>query len=136
MTRDELFKSDRNERNYYLALNQYEDMKLPLTRDGFEALVELASELNHLPVDDIGRSCVAGYVHHIANDKCTTTLNDIANVLYKSVTNQLTWEIDQEIKLKKQTEFAAKQEVMRQEAELKKGLVVKESPLSLVPQLE
>lgn len=101
MTRVEIFDQDRGERGTY-TLSAFEDeVRLPITKDGFEALLEISANVNKLPVDDAMRSVLAGYVHHIPNEKATTTVKTIADMLYKSVSNTLTWQIDQEVKLKR-----------------------------------
>ena len=71
-----------------------------MTKAEFEAMLERAASIYDLPIDDKLRSVFAGYVHHISNDKNTFTLFDLAIALHKSVSNELTWNIDQECKKK------------------------------------
>lgn len=104
MTREELFTSDRNERAIYnKAIPEYE-VPVPLTNDGFEALLETAAALYNLPIDDTARQTVAVFIHHLAPEENLITVDKIAKVIYKSCANQLTWEIDQGLKAKKQAE--------------------------------
>lgn len=104
MTRDDIFDQDRGERNYYMTAALDEEVLLPLTRDGFEALLEVVAALSDLPIDDAARSVLAGYVHHIANEQSTSTFKMLNKVLHKSISNATTWRIDQEIKLKRRQE--------------------------------
>ncbi len=100
MTRDNIFEQDRNERQMYNDAAIDEEVELPLTKDGFEALLERAAGYYTLPVDDLMRQVLAGYIHHVPNEQNTAVLEQIAKVLHKSVSNSTTWRIDQEIKQK------------------------------------
>lgn len=82
----------------YSAAEIDENIELPLTREGFEELFVTACVIHQLPADDGGRSVLAGYVHHIANHINTTTLREIGIVLHKSISNGMTWQVDQELK--------------------------------------
>lgn len=115
MSREELFTADRHEADFYKSadLKQDDEIVVPVTRLGFEALLERAARLYDLPIDDKLRSILAGYVHHIPNDKNTLTVEALATALHKSVSNDLTWTIDQEIKDKAKKEFEAKQEALK-----------------------
>lgn len=103
------FATDRGERAYYLGAGLTEEVRLPLTRDGFEAMLEAVCGqfTPPLPVDDSTRKVFSGWVHHIENEVNTTTIEKMGKILYKSVSNALTWTIDQEIK-KKGMDAAAK----------------------------
>lgn len=101
MLRTDLFNSDLGEKDYYKAAGALEEVRLPLTREGFETLLAVASDIYGLPVDDGSRSTLAGYVHHIDNSDNLTTIDRIARMLYKHYSNALTWSIDQEIKAKR-----------------------------------
>lgn len=118
---EKFFAQDRGERALYENAAQDETVLLPLSRDGFEALLARAVGLFSppLPIDDSCRKVLSGYVHHIANETNTTTIELISKVIYKSLTNALTWTIDQEIKAKNQAEFAAHQAKMKAEADEK-----------------
>lgn len=100
MTRVEIYDQDRKERLMYRTTKIGRPVTLPLTKDGFEALLEVAAKVYDLPVDDRMRAVLAGYIHHIPNETNIITINKIARMLYKSVANSLTWMIDQEIKQK------------------------------------
>lgn len=108
VTREDIFDQDRKERQKYMQASIDEDIYLPLTKDGFEALLEITAKLHDLPVDDNMRMVVAGYVHHIENEVNTITLKQLSKVMYKSVSNSTTWRIDQEIKLKAREAAQAK----------------------------
>lgn len=123
-TAENFFVKDRGERAYYKAASASDPVRLPLTRDGFEAMLELsASQFDPpLPVNDSMRAVFAGYVHHLTNETNITSIETIGKILYKSVTNALTWTIDQEVKKKRQDEataFAAKCKADAEEAERK-----------------
>lgn len=95
------FDKERGERELYTITAPPDvEIPLPLTRDGFEALIERSAACHGLPVDDSIRSVLAGWIHHIPNDQHTTTINKVAGILYKSISNALTYTIDQEIKAK------------------------------------
>lgn len=108
----DFFLIDRGERALYESADLDVEVLLPVTRDGFEALLECASKLftPPLPVDDSIRKVFAGYVHHMTNETSTTTKAKIGAILYKSIANALTWTMDQEIKAKQQAEIKAVQE--------------------------
>lgn len=100
-SREELYNSERGEREYYLNSHTTatdQQVLLPLTRDGFEALLERVASFHKLPIDDRLRSLLAGYVHHIPSDEMTLNLTNLSKAVYKSFSNSLTYEIDQEAK--------------------------------------
>ena len=101
ITRDDIYDQNRGEREYYLTCWVGSKIKLPLTKDGFEALLERVTEYRDLPLDDASRAVIAGYVHHIANEQDFTTIKILGKILHKSVSNSTTWRIDQEIKEKR-----------------------------------
>lgn len=103
MTRVEYYEKDLGEREYYYESHSLEELiVLPVTNDGFEALLERGASIHQLPVDDKLRGVFAGYIHHIGNHICETTLEVVGKVLRKSVANDVSWEIDQAIKKKNQ----------------------------------
>lgn len=114
MTKEDVFTQERGEREQYLLAETEDEILLPITKDGFEALLSAAASRYSLPVDDSMRSVLAGYVHHIENEKNTTTMSQISRVLYKSVANALTWSIDQDIKEKRRQAMAAAKEAEQQ----------------------
>lgn len=103
----DFFKLDRGERAAYFAAGPTDSVLLPLTRDGYEALLERATGQFSppLPMDDSVRKVFSGYVHHMVNELNTITIEQIGKVLWKSISNALTWEIDQEIKTKQVEEL-------------------------------
>ena len=99
MTREEFYKSNRGERDYYKSeFDLDEDILLPVTFDGFEALLEMAADHHELPIDDRLRSLLAGYIHHIPSDEPTLNLGKLVAALYKSYSNSMTYDIDQQAK--------------------------------------
>lgn len=78
------------------------EVKLPVTRAEFEDLLkQVALKGNLCDVDDDMRSVLVGYVHHTPNTQSTVMFDELVAVLHKSVSNHLTWTIDQEIKAKR-----------------------------------
>jgi hypothetical protein len=124
---ENFFVKDRGERGVIEAAAQTETILLPVTRDGFEALVERCVNrfMPPLPLNDSMRAVLVGWIHHIENTVNTCTIEGLAKVCYKSISNALTWTIDQEIKAKKQKEVEALQAKIKAEvaeAEAKKKL--------------
>jgi len=100
ITRDDIFDQDRGEKGHYMEADIDDEIELPLTKEGFYALLERVTSVYTLPQDDTMIQVLAGYVHHIPNEKNTSTIRQLATVCYKSVANSTTWRIDQEIKMK------------------------------------
>lgn len=98
MTRESIFDQDRGERKLYGAVALDVPVNLPVTRDGFEAMIHIGAGYYNLPVDDLSRVIVGSYIHHLAMDKNQITLQEIANVMFKSHCNSLSWLINQEAK--------------------------------------
>lgn len=116
------FTSERFERQKFMEANPTEVLPLPLTRAGFDALMErVCGQFSPpLPNEDSGRKVITAWIHHIANDVNTFTIESLGKVLWKSLSNSLTWQIDQEIKEKwgkrKLEEAEAAKKVAEQEA--------------------
>lgn len=108
MTREEFYSQDRKERMYYSEAQGGDMVSVPLTKDGFEALVERACRNNEFIIDDGIRSLVAGYIHHIANNEILFLLDDLISVIYKQLSNNMTFQIDQECKARAKKEFEEK----------------------------
>ncbi len=122
MKKEDLFAVDRGERAHYESAGTTDEVRLPVTRDGFETLIELVAKNAKLPVelfDPSVRSVFVGYVHHIDREKNTTTIEMLTKVLTKSISNALTWTIDQEIKMKAQEELQAARAKAQAEADEK-----------------
>lgn len=126
ITREELFKADRGEREYYQSKRSLKErIRLPITLDGCEALLEIVTSALDLPLDDTTRQVFCGHVHHLPPDENSTTLGELGKVLYKNMANAATWRLDQDTKerLQAQKEQARKDqeaEVKRQEMKLVK----------------
>jgi hypothetical protein len=118
MTNEEAFNVDRGERAKYESAALTDEILLPLTKDGFNCLIELVAKQYGLPVelfDDSVRSVFCGYVHHIDRECNSTTLEKLGRVLTKSVANAMSWTIDQEIK-DKARKVAIEKQAKQQEA--------------------
>jgi hypothetical protein len=107
MTRDDIFNQDLGERAVYSTIEANHVIELPLTRDGFEGLLERAAKEYNLPIDDMMRLVLVAHIHHIANNENTTTISNMAKLMHKSVTNSTTWRIGEEIKEKNRKEQKA-----------------------------
>lgn len=104
--REDVFDKDFGEAEYYFAAADDDSVRLPVTRSGFEALLKRVTEgHDDLPVDDAARQVVSGYVHHLSNETDEVMVSQLRRVLRKSVSNALTWTIDQEIKAKRLQEL-------------------------------
>lgn len=104
-TRDELFASDRGEREYYQSRSQTksafkQNTKLPLTLDGCHTILEIVSEALEIPLDETSTQVFCGYVHHLPQTQNWFSFDEIGKVLYKNMANGVTWKLDQEAKEK------------------------------------
>lgn len=113
------FLKDRGERALYTSAYPTADIPVPLTRDGFEALVErcVAYYEPALPLNDSMRSVLAAYIHHMTNEQTKSTIEKLAGAMFKSVSNALTWTIDQEVKMRRQEEVAMIQAQQKAESD-------------------
>ena len=104
-TRDEVCESDRGERAYYESKRSLkEQVRLPITEDGVEALLEMVTKSLDIPLDDTTRQVFAGYVHHLSSTTKHTTFGEVGSLLYKHMSNHVTWKIDQATKEKARLE--------------------------------
>lgn len=109
MIREEFYKQERGERTYYETCGD-EDVLLPLTNDGFEALLEMAAKEHDLIIDNRLRSLLAGYIHHIPSEEITVNFVKLANAMYKSFSNSMTYDIDQKAKAEEIAKFSKEKE--------------------------
>lgn len=107
-TREEFFSTQRCEAMYE-SMPLTEEVRVPVTRLEFESLLKRTADVHKLVVDDKLRSILAGYIHHIPSDEDMLKMSKVAQVLVKSVSNDITWIIDQECKKKAQKELTDKQ---------------------------
>lgn len=107
MTRNDVFESDRREQDLYFTANPKDLVRLPVTRLGFDGLLAAAAKLCVLPVDDDLRKLLIGFIHSLDRKTDHTTIETIAQAMYKSYSNQLTWTIDKEIDAKIRAELEA-----------------------------
>ncbi len=91
----------------YSAIDANAQFLLPITPEGFEAVLAEVTTRFKLPADDRCRQVLAGYIHHIPNEQDSTTLAMLGTVLRKSIANQVSWRIDQDIKEKARAALAA-----------------------------
>lgn len=112
-----LMESDRGEREYYEKAEHTQLVRVPITRAGFEALVEFACRAVDIPVTDPMRNVAVGFLHHLETTTFETTIKDVSAALYKSLSNHMTYSIDQEIKAAANKELAEEREKQRQAIE-------------------
>ncbi len=109
MTHQELFESDLNEAEIYKVAESYtEEVPVPITRSGFEALLLYATAKFDIPLDDSARVTLAGFIHHIPRETAVTTIGAVAAALRKQLSNELTTLIYEEIDQKRRAEREAK----------------------------
>ena len=106
-------EADRGEPAVYAKAEKDDVIRVPITRAGFEACLARACSFYDIPVTDPLRNVFIGFVHHIENNVCETTLRDIGATCYKAISNQVTWKLDQEIKEKANAELKKEQEIQR-----------------------
>lgn len=117
MTRDEVYASDRGEREYYQSKRSLKErLKLPLTKDGCEALLEIVTEALEIPLDSTTREVFCGWVHHTPQNENSFTLGELGKVLFNNIAKNTTWKLDQECKEKRRSE----QDQAKLEAEAEK----------------
>lgn len=114
MTREEFYSQKRDERAIYSTADAGTVVTVPLTRDGFEALVERAARDHNLIIDDGIRSLVAGYLHHVPSNETIFKLDDLVRVVYKTLSNNMTFTIDQECKIRAKKEAEEKANANRE----------------------
>ncbi len=96
MTREELANSERGERAYYYSKTDLKNrIRLPLTLDGCEAILEIVTKAMDLPFDETTRQVFAGYVHHMSQTENSTTLDEIGKLLFNHAAKDVTWRLDQ-----------------------------------------
>ena len=126
MTREDIFDQKNDEGSNYGSLDEKVEITLPLTKRGFDNLMTEITKRYGLPNDDASYMVIAGYIHHIPNEQDTTTLAILGKVLRKSVANSTSWRIDQEIKMKRNTEMTEARKKKEEQDELARKARVKQ----------
>lgn len=108
-----LMESDRGERAYYEKADVYDNIRVPITRDGFEALVARACAFVEIPVTGPMRNVAVGFLHHLETTVFETSIHALSAALFKSLSNHMTYSIDQEIKAEANKELAEEREKAR-----------------------
>jgi hypothetical protein len=116
----DLLETIRGEREYYDAAGENDEVQMPFTRDGFEALLSNICEKYSgfkLPSPNDGlRVALVGLLHGIDPAANPLTYRKAALKLHQAVSNRSTWCIDQEIKAKAKVVMAELQEKAAREA--------------------
>ena len=102
-TRTDVFEAKGRESFAHLKA----DFDVPMTREGFEGILSLAAQQLDLPVDDELRMVFAGYIHSLDRKISDFNTNELLGIIRKSYSNQLTYQIIQEIDAKVKAERAA-----------------------------
>lgn len=114
-----IMETDRGERAKYEAADPHDIIRVPITRDGFEALLARACSYMQIPLTNPLRNVFVGFLHHIGNEKCETSISDVGASLLKSMSNHCSWQIDQEIKK------AANEELREEQAKMQAAILLK-----------
>ncbi len=112
MIQSEVFGQDRQERIKYMSAETEAEIMLPLTQDGFNALLEATASIHELPVDNLSREVLAKYLNHLSNQQETTTIKELSDRLYRAFSHALTWKIDMEVKIENQAQARKEAEEM------------------------
>src|SRR5258706_5604367 len=112
MIQSEVFGQDRQERIEYMSAESEAEIMLPLTQDGFNALLEATASIHELPVDNLSREVLAKYLNHLSNQQETTTIKELSDRLYRAFSHALTWKIDMEVKIENQAQARKEAEEM------------------------
>lgn len=108
MTREEIYESDRGERAYYEKTRDPKvSMKLPITRDGIESILEQVTSSMDIPLDDTIRQVFCGHVHHLPTTENSLSFETVMRVLHKHMANHATYLMDQETKEKRRRDDEA-----------------------------
>lgn len=119
---EDIFSSDRGERAYFMAAPADQPVRLPITRDGLDAFLERAAGYFNppLPLDDSAKTVVAGFVAHLDREVHVTTIQKVAEVIYKAMANKFTWTVDQEVKIEQQKKLDAARAAAQKKADAEK----------------
>lgn len=113
----ELMESDRGEPAIYEKAGADDKVRMPITRDGFEALVARACELLEINVTGPIRNVSVSFLHSIPRIEADLTPKRLMDAIWNSLSNHMTFEIDQEIKKDAQEELRQEQESLRKAQE-------------------
>lgn len=106
----EFYNSERGERDYYTKQINFKGMKdknlkplemqvrLPMTKDGCETVLEMVTQALELPLNNLTRQCFAGWVHSIPKGVNTFTFADLGKTLWRQKSIDATWLLDQDTK--------------------------------------
>lgn len=110
-------ESDRCERANYTNVSVTEEIRTPLTRDGFETLVERACKFLDVEVTGPARNVAVGFLHSLPRTVFKTTIQDLAGAIHNALSNHMTYQIDQEIKAEANKELAEENRKLREAQE-------------------
>lgn len=118
-------ETDRGERKHYEIIGQYlidrvqpdQNVRLPLTRDGFEAIVEQACKYLCVEVTGPARNVAVGFFHSLSRTVMETKISDLAGAIHNALSNHMTYQIDQEIKAEANKELAEENRKLREAQE-------------------
>lgn len=110
-------ESDRGERAHYTEVPVDMEIRTPLTRDGFETLVERACKFLDVEVTGPARNVAVGFLHSLPRTVFKTTIQDLAGAIHNALSNHMTYQIDQEIKAEANKELAEENRKLREAQE-------------------
>lgn len=113
ITREEVYASDRGEREYYNSRAKTKSeakqrMKIPVTTDGCLAILEMVTTSMDVPLDETVIQIFNGYIHHLPQTENSFTFDDLMKLIHNHMSKSVTWKLDQDVKERRQTEARAK----------------------------
>lgn len=93
-----LMESDRGEASQYELATPDDQVRTPITRSGFEAMVLAACKLVDLEVTGPNRNIAVAFLHSLGRGTAKTTIRALSDNIWSSLSNHTTFSIDQEIK--------------------------------------
>lgn len=102
-----IFDTERGEAEYYKKVNINTKVTLPITRTGFDAILDRACAFYKIPKDDVARQIAIHWVHHFDRDENESTIKSLAKMIHKHLANSLTSLIFSELSEKAKAEKKA-----------------------------
>lgn len=112
ITREEVYASDRGEREYYTSRSKTkaeskQRMKIPVTIDGCLAVLEMVTEAMDMPLDENIIQVFNGYIHHLPQTENSFSFDDVMKLIHNHMSKSVTWKLDQDVKELRQAKVAA-----------------------------
>lgn len=112
ITREEVYASDRGEREYYTSRSKTkaeakQRMKIPVTIDGCLAILEMVTDAMDMPLDETIFQVFNGYIHHLPQTENSFSFDDVMKLIHNHMSKSVTWKLDQDVKELRQAKAAA-----------------------------